>query len=41
MIIPKFRMFSSLMLFVVLVAFSGSIALGQDTTATAGRNEGD
>jgi OmpA-OmpF porin, OOP family len=36
MIIPKFRMFSSLMLVVVLVAFSGSIALAQDTTAPAG-----
>lgn len=36
MIIPKFRMFSSLMLVVVLLAFYGSIALGQDTTATAG-----
>ena len=36
MVIPKLRMFSSLMLAVVLLAFSGSIALAQDTTATAG-----
>jgi len=34
--IPKLRMFSSLALAVVLVAFSGAIALAQDTTATAG-----
>jgi OOP family OmpA-OmpF porin len=34
--IPKLRMFSSLTLAVVLVAFTGSIALAQDTTATAG-----
>ena len=34
--IPKLRMFSSLALAVVLLAFSGSIALAQDTTATAG-----
>lgn len=34
--IPKLRMFSSFALAVVLLAFSGSIALAQDTTATAG-----
>jgi outer membrane protein OmpA-like peptidoglycan-associated protein len=34
--IPKLRMFSSLMLVTFLLAFSGSIALAQDTTATAG-----
>jgi len=34
--IPKLRMFSSLTLAVVLVAFTGSIALAQDATATAG-----
>jgi len=34
--IPKLRMFSSLALAVVLVAFSGAIALAQDTTSTAG-----
>jgi len=36
MVIPKLRMFSSLTLVVVLLAFSGSIALAQDSTATAG-----
>jgi outer membrane protein OmpA-like peptidoglycan-associated protein len=36
MAIPKFGMFSSLMLAVLLLAFSGSIALAQDTTAPAG-----
>jgi OmpA-OmpF porin, OOP family len=36
MVIPKFRMFSSLMLAVSLLAFSASIALAQDTTSTAG-----
>jgi len=36
MAIPKLRMFSSLMLAVFLVAFSGAIALAQDTTSTAG-----
>lgn len=34
--IPKLRMFSSFTFAVVLVAFSGAIALAQDTTATAG-----
>jgi OmpA-OmpF porin, OOP family len=34
--IPKLRMFSSLTLAVVLIAFSGSIALAQDTTTAAG-----
>lgn len=36
MVIPKFRMFSSLMLVVLLLAFSASIAFAQDTTSTAG-----
>jgi OmpA-OmpF porin, OOP family len=36
MVIPKFRMFSSLMLAICLLAFSASIAFAQDTTATAG-----
>ena len=36
MVIPKFRMFSSLMLAVFLLAFSASIAFAQDTTSTAG-----
>jgi len=36
MAIPKLRMFSSLTLAVVLMAFSASIGLAQDTTATAG-----
>jgi OOP family OmpA-OmpF porin len=36
MAIPKFRMFSSLMLAVFLLAFSASIALAQDTTNPAG-----
>ena len=36
MVIPKFRMFSSLMLAVLLLAFSVSVAVAQDTTATAG-----
>jgi len=36
MAIPKFRMFSSLMLTVFLLAFSASIAVAQDTTPTAG-----
>ena len=35
--IPKLRMFSSLALAVVLLAFTGSIALAQDTTAAAAR----
>jgi len=34
--IPKFRMFSSLMLTVFLLAFSASVAVAQDTTAPAG-----
>jgi OmpA-OmpF porin, OOP family len=34
--IPKFRMFSSLMLTVFLLAFSASIAVAQDTTNPAG-----
>jgi OmpA-OmpF porin, OOP family len=36
MVIPKVRMFSSLMLAVFLLAFSGSMALAQDTTSTVG-----
>jgi OOP family OmpA-OmpF porin len=36
MSIPKFRMFSSLMLAVLLLAFSASFAFAQTTTATAG-----
>ena len=36
MVIPKLRMFSSLVFVVVLLAFSGSIALAQNSTATAG-----
>jgi len=36
MVIPKFRMFSSLMLAVLLLAFSASIGFAQDTTSTAG-----
>jgi OOP family OmpA-OmpF porin len=36
MAIPKFRMFSSLMLAVFLLAFSASIAIAQDTTNPAG-----
>ena len=36
MAIPKLRMFSSLMLAVVLVAFSGAVVLAQDTTSTVG-----
>ena len=36
MAIPKFRMFSSLMLTVFLLAFSASVAIAQDTTPTAG-----
>jgi OOP family OmpA-OmpF porin len=36
MSIPKFRMFSSLMLAVFLLAFSSSIVFAQDTTPTAG-----
>ena len=36
MVIPKFRMFSSLMLAILLLAFSGSLAVAQDTTSTAG-----
>jgi OmpA-OmpF porin, OOP family len=36
MVIPKFRMFSSLMLAVLLLAFSSSITFAQDTTRTAG-----
>jgi len=36
MVIPKVRMFSSLMLAVLLLAFSASIAFAQDTTSTAG-----
>jgi outer membrane protein OmpA-like peptidoglycan-associated protein len=34
--IPKLRMFSSAMLVIVVLAFSGPIVLAQDTTATAG-----
>ena len=36
MAIPKLRMFSSLMLAVFLVAFSGAVVLAQDTTSTVG-----
>ena len=36
MAIPKFRMFSSLMLAVFLLAFSASVGFAQDTTAPAG-----
>jgi len=36
MVIPKFRLFSSLMLAVLLLTFSVSVAVAQDTTATAG-----
>ena len=36
MSIPKFRMFSSLMLAVFLLAFSASVGFAQDTTAPAG-----
>jgi OOP family OmpA-OmpF porin len=36
MLIPKFRMFSSLMLAVLLLAFSASLAVSQDTTNTVG-----
>ena len=36
MVIPKFRMFSSLVLAVFLLAFSASIVLAQDTTNPAG-----
>ena len=36
MLIPKSRMFSSLMLAVLLSVFSASIAFAQDTTSTAG-----
>ncbi|MEP6818222.1 MAG: OmpA family protein [bacterium] len=36
MAIPKFRMFSSLMLAVFLLAFSASVGFAQDTTARAG-----
>ena len=36
MAIPKLRMFSSLMLAVFLVAFSGGVVLAQNTTSTAG-----
>lgn len=36
MLIPKFRMFSSLMLAVLLLAFSASLAVSQDTTSTVG-----
>src|SRR5688572_21386878 len=36
MAIPKARRFSSLLLAAVLVAFSGSTALAQDATTTAG-----
>ena len=36
MVIPKFRLFSSLMLAVLLLTFSVSAAVAQDTTATAG-----
>ncbi|HEV2829072.1 MAG TPA: OmpA family protein [Pyrinomonadaceae bacterium] len=36
MAIPKFRMFSSLMLAIFLLAFSASIAVAQDTTNPAG-----
>ena len=36
MVIPKLRMFSSLMLAALLLAFSASIGFAQNTTATAG-----
>ncbi len=36
MVIPKFRLFSSLMLAVLFLTFSVSVAVAQDTTATAG-----
>lgn len=36
MLIPKFRMFSSLMLAVFLSVFSASIVFAQNTTSTAG-----
>src|SRR5688500_7779698 len=36
MVIPKFRVFSSLMLAVVVMAFSASVGLAQDTTSTVG-----
>ncbi|HEV7798804.1 MAG TPA: OmpA family protein [Pyrinomonadaceae bacterium] len=36
MVIPKFRMFSSLMLAALVFTFSASIVFAQDTTATAG-----
>ena len=36
MAIPKLRMFSSLMLAVLLVAFSGAVVWAQDTTSTTG-----
>jgi OmpA-OmpF porin, OOP family len=36
MAIPKFRMFSSLMLAISLLAISGAVAVAQDTTAAAG-----
>ena len=36
MVIPKFRMFSSFMLAALLLAFSASMAVAQDTTSTAG-----
>ena len=37
MAIPKFRMFSSLMLAVSLLAVSASVAFAQDTTAPPAR----
>src|SRR3990170_6179856 len=36
MVIPKFRMFSSLVLVIGLTVCSASLALAQDTTMTAG-----
>jgi OmpA-OmpF porin, OOP family len=36
MVIPKFRMFSSLLLAVLMLTFSASFAVAQDTTPTAG-----
>src|SRR6266404_8872076 len=36
MVIPKFRLFSSLMLAVLFLTFSVSVAVAQNTTATAG-----
>ena len=36
MVIPKFRMFSSLVLVLGLLVFSAPLAFSQDTTATVG-----